>query len=97
MAPANDCQFQRQKPEKKTAYQMVNVLFRRSRRSSAVTVVNRSRSSIHRAASADSLSGWEAVATRADSSESWNSSLVIVRDLLFPDRKSERTQKNVTV
>ena len=76
---------------------MVNVLFRRSRRSSAVTVVNRSRSSIHRAASADSLSGWEAVATRADSSESWNSSLVIVRDLLFPDRKSEGTQKNVTV
>ena len=62
-----------------------------------MTVVNLNRRSIHKAASADSLSESEAVVTRAGSFEFSNRSLVIVRDLLFPERKSERTQKNVTV
>lgn len=74
-----------------------DLLFLKSNLSSVVTVVSLSKRSIHRAASEDASSGFEAFSTNETPLGSSTRLSVIGSDLLLPDRKSERTQKNVTV
>jgi hypothetical protein len=73
------------------------LLFLSSSLSSVVTVVNLSRSNIHNAASDDAFCGSAAFSAKSVSSASPKSPFVMGRDLFFPERKSDRTQKNVTV
>jgi hypothetical protein len=62
-----------------------------------VTLVSRSSKSIHNAASDEGLSESAAIFAMASSVAPPRELFVIVSDWFFPDKKSERTQKNVTV
>lgn len=74
-----------------------DLLFLSSNRSSAVTDVNRRRRSIHSAASETPRSSPDAISMRVWSLEPLTRSGPIENELVLPDIKSDKTQKNVTV
>jgi len=76
---------------------MLSLLLRSSSLSSAVTAVNRKSNNIHNAASDRARSLPEASAIRACSLEPLIWSGLSVKELVLPEIKSDRTQKNVTV
>jgi hypothetical protein len=74
-----------------------DLLFRSSNLSSVVTAVNRSSKSIHSAASDTARSSPDANFERVCSLEPRMRSGLRVNELVLPEMKSDKTQKNVTV